>query len=226
MEKTVIELIKEVLDEKGLSPEEAARLCGLERSYFRKLFDRGTSSPRGVTLQKIASGLGIEPSRLLGQPQAQSQITTDIRPAEAEVPSRLSMPNDVPVMGTAAGSHLRGAFQFSMDPIDYVRRPPALMGARDIYALYVEGESMVPQYSPGDLIYVHSHKPPRFGDAVVIQCHNGSDQSVEATIGIFARRTAEKIVIRKHNPIAEVEISRSGILHIHKILTTNELFGV
>lgn len=150
----------------------------------------------------------------------------DTRPADVQLPARFTMPNDIPVRGTAAGSHLKGAFQLTSDEIDYVRRPPALAAAKGIYALYVEGSSMEPQYFPGDLIYINPNKPPRFGDAVVVQCHTGEGDSIEATLGILAKRTAETLVITKRNPAADVELDRKYIIDIHKVLTINELFGV
>jgi phage repressor protein C with HTH and peptisase S24 domain len=136
------------------------------------------------------------------------------------------MPLDVPVMGTAAGSHLRGAFQFEGGIVDYVRRPPALVGAKEIYGLYVEGSSMEPQYFPGDLIYVHPHRPPRTGDIVVVQCRNGEHAQGEATLGIYRRKTEKAFVIGKRNPPAEIEIAREHVTSVHRVLTVNELFGV
>lgn len=85
---------------------------------------------------------------------------------------------------------------------------------------------MEPQYFPGDLIYINPHKPPRLGDAVIIQCHNTEDGGLEGTLGIYVRRTERCIVIKKHNPNAEIEIAPELIVSVHKVLTTNELFGV
>lgn len=65
MSTPVIERIKEIIDQKGLTYEAAAKAAGLERSYFRKLFERGGNSPRGDTLQKIAAGLGVGVAELL-----------------------------------------------------------------------------------------------------------------------------------------------------------------
>lgn len=226
------EKLKEIIEAQGLTWEAASLKSGLERSYFRKLFERD-GTPGGATLTKISSGLGVPLTELLadvgGAKTEQTSAThphNDVRPANSELPAFTQMPKDVPVRGTAAGSHLRGAFQLSTDPVDYVRRPQTLMNARNVYALYVEGSSMEPQYFPGDLVYVHPDKPPRFGDVVIIQIQNGDEESVEATIGIFSKRTAEKIVIRKHNPVAEIEIARSVVRDIHKVLSMNEIYGV
>ncbi len=65
MSTPVIERIKEIIDQKGLTYEAAAKAAGLERSYFRKLFERGANSPRGDTLQKIAAGLEVQLADLL-----------------------------------------------------------------------------------------------------------------------------------------------------------------
>jgi phage repressor protein C with HTH and peptisase S24 domain len=100
------------------------------------------------------------------------------------------------------------------------------MNARNVYSLYVEGTSMEPQFQPGDLIYVHPDKPPRFGDAVVIQVQLGDSEAMEATIGILSKRATEMVTIRKHNPNAEIDIPRSTIVAIHKVLSVNELYGV
>ena len=101
-----------------------------------------------------------------------------------------------------------------------------MAGARDVYALYVEGSSMEPQFSQGDLIFVHPHRPPRIGDAIVVQTPVNHDDEIEATIGIFRKLTEKHIIIAKHNPPAEVQILRNGRTAWHKIMTSNDLYGV
>lgn len=219
-----------------LTLEEASQRAGLDRSYLRKLLERPGASPRGETMNKLANALDVSPSWLLGEgqdprilsPDARgTTIVTDVYHASVPLPPAPStLPNDVPVMGTAAGSHLKGAFQLSTDPVDWVRRPQALFNAKDVYALFVEGNSMEPQYFPGDLIFVHPHRPPRVGDPVIVQSRNGSEDMMEATIGILHKRTAETLIIRKHNPAAEVILKRVHIVSTHKVLTNNELYGL
>jgi phage repressor protein C with HTH and peptisase S24 domain len=232
MEKSVTEKLKKIIESKGLSWEAASLQSGLERSYFRKLFERGGASPRGKTLEKISNGLGIpigamfEEAAANNNDQAPIAPKNDVRSASAALPLPMEMAKDVPVMGTAAGSHLRGAFQLSADPVDYVRRPPTLMNARNVYSLYVEGTSMEPQYAPGDLVYIHPDKPARFGDAVVVQCQLSAEGHMEATLGILSRRSGEAVIIRKHNPPAEIEIPKDTIVAVHKVLSMNEIYGV
>ncbi|MGM5087561.1 S24 family peptidase [Rhizobium sp. 814_E9_N1_1] len=232
MDNQVIENLKRIIAEQGLNWEQASVRCGLDRSYFRTLFGRTGSLPRGNTLQKIASGLKVPVSDLMvGRESGQAPAQMVPLGARAPTPTdfaetRGRLPTDVPVLGTAAGSHLQGAFQISNDPVDWARRPPALIGAVGIYALYVEGESMVPQWPPGELIFVTPNKPPRLGDGVVVQIRAAPHEPIQATLGVYARRTADRFVIRKHNPPAEIEIARGTIVDIHKVLTIAELFGM
>ncbi|WP_313194629.1 S24 family peptidase [Shinella zoogloeoides] len=224
MENALKNRILDRAEELGLTLEAVSLKAGLDRSYLRKLLDRPGASPKGETMNKLAFALDVPPAWFLDV-KAPSAIS-DVSPANVQPPERNAMPNDVPVLGTAAGSHLRGAFQLSTDPIDWVRRPQGLMGAKDVYSVFVEGNSMEPQYFPGDLIFVHPHRPPRIGDAVIVQCQNGSEDHVEATLGIMHKRTAEMLIIRKHNPSAEVSLKRDRIISLHKVLTNNELYGL
>ncbi len=225
MAETLRDRIRNRLDETGMSPEEASRKAGLDKTYLRKLFERPASQPGAETLRKLADALDTTTAALLGEAKPQP-IVTDVRGAAVAVPPLTAMPNDLPVRGTAAGSHLRGAFELEPGIVDWVRRPPALAGAANAYALYIEGTSMVPEHNPGDLRIVHPDRPPRIGDSVIVQVRISRDAAIEATIGHLLRRTERAVIIGKLNPKAEVELKRETVVAIHKVLTLNELFGV
>lgn len=92
---------------------------------------------------------------------------SNVRMAGVKAPALSTLARDVPVMGTATGS-LGGAFQFEGGVVDYVARPPALVGAKNAYSMYVEGPSMVPEHNPGDLRFIHPDRKVHVGDSVVI----------------------------------------------------------
>lgn len=226
--------LTKLIEDAGISVLEAERRCGLANGTLRKLLKTEGQQPTGKTLAAIAKGFGVPAAWLLDTtsldlPVPLATAVPDVRNygpgSTPPFPSRDDMANDIPVRGTAAGSHTRGAFQLTTDVIDYVRRPPALIGARDIYALYVEGESMAPQYSPGDIIFVNPNKPVRVGDPVVVQT-SYVDGEYEGTIGLYLRRDETWITIGKHNPQAEVKIRRGNSTVVHKVLTNNEIFGI
>lgn len=225
MPNVLRERIKLRLSETGRSPREVSLAATGKPDTVRNILRGLSKMPAADTLQLLAEQLGVGTDWLLGLTEDRTPRRQSIRAVAPELP-RTATPVDVPVMGTAAGSHESGAFQLNTGVVDWIRRPPALVGARDIYALYVEGNSMEPQFSPGDLVYIHPHKPPRIGDAVIIQQKLSAGDDITATIGILRRVNSETILIEKHNPKAEIPITRSVIISIHKVLTVNELFGV
>ncbi|WP_339760770.1 helix-turn-helix domain-containing protein [uncultured Hoeflea sp.] len=216
--------IKQRLSALGMTMREASIKATGSAETIRAIVNGKSQNPRVDTLAKIAEVLGTSPEWLTGRGDASEP--SQLSPAPVAMPPRISMPADVPVLGTAAGSLLGGAFQIEGGVIDYVRRPPALSGARDIYALYVEGTSMEPLYRPGGLVFVHPHKPPRIGDSVIVQIRNGEHDSVQASIGYLRGRTALHVVLGKLNPVAEINLNRDTVVAIHRVLDMNELFGV
>ena len=228
MNNMLILRINQRLATLGISAQAASKRATGAKDTLRKILDGTTKNPRIDTIEKLANVLETTPEWLMAKTDdaslnaaGEQQRISQTYSAEAAESGQ-----DVPVLGTAAGSHLRGAFQLMGGYVDMVPRPPALRGAKDIYALYIEGESMHPRYSPGDLIFVHPHTPAVQGDPVVIQSQITDADPVEATIGILDRRTEKSIVIKKFNPPREIEINRATVRKIHKVLTTNELFGV
>lgn len=219
------------LRELDLTPSGASEKAGLSRETLPKLLKNPEAMPGARTLSKLAVVLGVSEQWLLtgaGDPTALQSPQREEQASKVAMPlpDRASMPNDIEVLGTAAGSLLSGAFQIE-GVIDYVRRPPALAGARDIYALYIEGSSMEPRYFPGDLVYVNPHKPPRIGDVVIVQEVNGGPNAITASIGVLHKRGNGAVVLAKHNPPdSQITIAGDRVAAIHRVLTTNELFGV
>ena len=137
-----------------------------------------------------------------------------------------SLDKDVPVYGTAAGA-VEGAFQMNNDgsPIDTVRRPDSLIGAKNVYALYVQSDSMIPQYKPGDLIYVHPDRPALVGDSVVVLVRYADVEDIQVFLKCLVRRTDKKLVLEQHNPKGNIEIDMKYVQAIQRVMTTNELLG-
>ncbi|WP_394689020.1 LexA family transcriptional regulator [Hoeflea sp.] len=224
--------IEERLAKLKLSASAVSRRATGSPDTIRSWANNPERSPRVDTLAKIAAELQTTPEWLLGRTsKADADIPDAPQPtgqteAAPKLPARASMPADIEVLGTAAGSLLSGAFQIE-GVIDYVRRPPALAGARDIYALYIEGSSMEPRYFPGDLVYVNPHKPPRIGDVVIVQEVNGGPNVITASIGVLHKRGNGAVVLAKYNPPdSQITIAGDRVAAIHRVLTTNELFGV
>ncbi|RJG46546.1 S24 family peptidase [Mesorhizobium sp. DCY119] len=127
--------------------------------------------------------------------------------------------NSVPVLGRAVGGEL-GEYEFNGEALDWVMRPPSLAGVGDAYAVFVDGESMVPRYRPGETVWVHPHRPARKGDDVVVQLHR-LDDSHEPPYGYikeFVGWTSNKLILQQHNPSKKIEFDRESVKSVDTIV--------
>lgn len=129
--------------------------------------------------------------------------------------------SDLPILGTAAAS-IVGAVTLGRT-VGYERRPPALRNVPDAYALYVAGDSMIPRYFPGDIVYVNPHRPCRQGDDVVIQTRIKPGDDISGYVKCFISRSSRGVVARQYNPETQIEYSRNTVVAVHRILTAHEL---
>lgn len=252
MESPLLQRIEARLEATGQSASGASRAAGLSEDAIRNL-RRSAAQGRNAgvnsrTLSALApvlrtsvewltDGAGpeeVEPTDQLRPGGANGNRRAAIQEVEPVAAFNLSsvqaaMPQNMPVFGTAAGSMAvrhEGAFELESRVVEYVRRPPALTSVSDAYAFYVTGGSMAPEHKPGDLRFVHPHKPARVGDSVVIQAQYAEHLGVEAFIAHFVRRTADHVVVAKLVPAAEVRFEARYVQAVHRVLTMNELFGV
>lgn len=228
LRETVFNRVKSRVDALGLTISAVERMAfganGTIRNWKRP--DKAVL-PRMDTLEILAPVLKTSAQWLMTGEGSQESLDHEAPDASLLTASgRATMAMDVPVLGTAAGSYQEGAFQIHGGVIDYVRRPPSLINARDLYALYVEGSSMEPQFFPGDLIYLSPHKKPRHGDIVVAQCKRADHEPIEATLGVFLKKNDKALVIGKRNPEGEKQIDISRLESMHRVLSLNELLGV
>lgn len=228
MSEILLRRIQERLETLGLSPRAVSLTVSGNPDTVRNILRGKSASPRVDTLEKLALVLKTTPQWLTGVDASSDApagaMAAGLSGKIANMPAG-AFANDVPVMGTAAGSLAQGAFQFEGGVIDYVRRPPALVGSRDIYAIYVEGDSMFPEHRAGDLRFVHPHRPARIGDSVVVQTRKHESAPIEATIGHLKKVTHDRVILGKINPPASVDLIRGTVVAIHRVMTMNDLFG-
>lgn len=185
-------------------------------------------APNWNTLQKAARALNCDPSDFVAGVTAAPVFTGEVRrvtmrPRPAH-PSR-GWTKDLPVMGTAHGA-AAGGFVISANVIEYVMRPPSLDGVEDAYAIFVIGESMRDLHPPGQLCFVHPHRICRPGDSVILHIRPHDRAETECYIKRLVRATETEIVAEQMHPRATIRYKRSSVAAMHRVLTTNDLFGV
>ena len=169
----------------GLSREGLSKKAGFDRGYLQKLSERGPDATiRAPSLRRLATAAEINLEDLLTDIVLTPPGTTrpllpgPIHPAPAG-----ALPARIPIIGSALGGALSQS-EIMGEPIGRVDRPPGLADVRDAYAIYVEGGSMEPRHRPGELRFVHPHKPPRTGDDVVVHALGDTGQ-IQMFIKIF-----------------------------------------
>lgn len=200
---------------RGLTMAELAERIGVSQPAISQ-WESGREKPGRESLQKLSVQLGVSPE----------ELTTPSPPARIAQPQTHQMPADVPVFGTAVGGE-SGDFSFNGEVIDYVRRPYGVAQARNVYALWVTGESMAPWNQRGDLIYVTPTRPPAIGDHVVVELsatHPG--EAGTAMVKLLVCQTPTHIRLRQYNPAREFSIPRTRVKALHKVLSLRELMGV
>lgn len=227
MSKWLKARIEKRLVEIGKTARGASLEVGTNPDLIRNILRGVTENPRADTIRKLAEVLQVDEQWLLQEASDKEpgDFAGEVRRVAKKVPSRASMPKDIPVYGTAAGA-LAGSFNFEGGVIDWVRRPPALDGAKDIYAIYIQGDSMVPEHRPGDLRVVNPHRPPAIGDTVIIQIRNHEHAETEAYIKILAGRKNGMVVAKQHNPESTIEYDQRFVVAMHRVMTMAELIGV
>ncbi|MDP9195192.1 MAG: hypothetical protein M3O22_00210 [Pseudomonadota bacterium] len=132
---------------------------------------------------------------------------------------------DLPVCGTAMGGS-EGDFRFNGEIIEYIGRPPGLATVKDAFAVYVVGDSMIPAYRPGDIIYVTPGRAPIQGDDVIIELKG----SVGGELGgcflkQFVRKTDGRVSCKQHNPSKDVHFELGQIKAVHRVMRWKEVLG-
>ncbi|RCL02184.1 MAG: Peptidase S24-like protein [Candidatus Tokpelaia sp. JSC189] len=230
MSKNILNRIRNRLDELQLTMTGACEKAGLGRETLRKVFERG-NTPTITTLSKLAPVLQTTLEWLLigngdGGQTSTVPISNISTANNVEIPITNTMLLDIPILGVAAGNHTHGAFQLEATVINYVRRPPAIATAKNVYGLYVEGDSMQPLHKAADLLILHPGRPARIGDSVVIQFKTSESGYLEAILGILYKRDGKIVEIEKLNPHALIKLETRTIMTVHRVLTINDLFGI
>lgn len=220
-----------------LTPNAWLSRAGVNRSWWGDL--KAGSVPKVPTLEKVLAAIGFSLAQFEDLKQSvglREQLTGTPAP---QLPFRgLNEPMDLPHYGTAQGSDLEVAedgtvhFVERMDldmgnVVEYLRRPPALAGRDDVYAISVIGNSVAPRYEDGDPAYVEARRQPQRGDYVVVQLMR-REQDDEGRLHIallkqLVRKTSTYVELAQSNPPVHFTIPMSEVHAIHRVKPWKEI---
>ena len=107
--------------------------------------------------------------------------------------------------------------------MDMALRPPSLEGRKDVFALFVEDDSVSPAHEPGSLIVVEK-RPPRIGEYCVFEVLPDSPRGERrALIKKLVAITPTVFRVAQLNPPENLEFPRAMVVNIHRVIPLKEL---
>lgn len=252
------ERIRQLRERARMSQAELGRRAGGVRPPAVTQWETGHTMPDPRRLPMIAAALGVPVEELVSDvdvtlgtgPRSRRAPGAEAEPPEfaaeprspfaagptqadshlalaRHVPAVASMARDVPVRGTTVGG-ADGEFTLNGETVDLVRRPPGISPNANVFALYVQGDSMSPRYERGDLVFVNTLKPPTPGADVVIELQPARGETTGAClIKRLLKIGGDKLSVAEFFPQRrEFTIDRRKVRQVWRIYTPAELLGV
>ncbi|MGV0964220.1 MAG: S24 family peptidase [Polynucleobacter sp.] len=234
----LIDRIDERLAALGLSERKASLSATGKPDMIRDI--RRGRQPIGSRLSALAATLETTVDYLHGTSDQPSGGGVGDAGVRRLVPQLQDMLQDIPVYGTALGSEAQYADQAdglvaieqvdlnTAEVVDRFRRPPNLLNRRDIYGLYVAGDSLEPAFESGQGILVDPKRPPTSRDYVVVylRTREDSDSAAGVLIKRLVRRSASYIELQQYNPPAIFRLDARLYKEVHRVMPWDEAFGM
>lgn len=221
----------------GLTYDQIAKKAGYNgRSSVQRYFDADFDGPLSPAVcAKLVAGFegsGVDATEIwaLGDfptPNAVPTATPDPRPSERR--------GTVPIYGTALGAALdfdsvciEQTQLDQSDVIGYARRPAALEGRMEIYAVYIQGSSMAPRFQEGEMALVDPKRPPQIGDDVLVFLRSPEDDGERITaclIKRLVRRTAQYVELEQFTPATTFRVSNDMVAGVQRVIPWSELLA-
>lgn len=204
--------IRAAREAKGLSQAALARAVGIKQQSLDSI-EKGKTA-RSKHLPFLAIELGLYPDDIGLPKEGFAEPNSGyVPPAQIQQPGR-----DFPIYSAAEGGP--GEIIRSTDPVDWYPRPSPVAHVRDAYGLFVIGESMVPEFEPGDIALVNPILPPLPGKPCIFYTELHGE--ARATIKRFVRASATVWHVFQHNPprgmTQEFTLSRKEWSICHRVL--------
>lgn len=177
---------------KGLSQGALAKRIGVKQQSIDAI-ERGETT-RSKFLPEIARELGIPPKDVGLPAETASTEPPQQQPLSIGDPFG---PRDFPIYSAAEGGP--GEILRHREAVDYWPRPVNVQQVRGAYGMYIVGESMVPEFRPGQVAIINPNLPHIGGFAYIFYGET-EDGAVRASIKLLRKQTADAWHVTQHNP--------------------------
>lgn len=144
--------IRELRRAKGMTLKQLGDVLGMAESTISQ-YETGKRQPDNETIWKLGEFFGVTVGYLLGVENDRNEST---QPNAVRIPVLGSIPAGIPIEAIE-------------DIIDWEEIPTSMCsGSREYFALLVKGDSMWPDYLPGDVVIVRKTPACESGDVCVV----------------------------------------------------------
>lgn len=221
---------------RGWSRPALAKLMGTSYQQIERL-EKGDRQLSQKWIDRAAAAFGVEPAAIITPSDEIPASNVIVAQFEKSGPTEAIF-NDLPIFGTALGAPkiIEGDAIEQIDLnqgeiLGYAKRPAILQGKKDAYALYVQGSSMYPAFSDGDLIAAQRNAPLRIGDDVIVYLRpdNPNDDDGERARCVLlkklVRRSASYIELEQFSPHLVFKIEMNKVLRVDRVLSRQDMLA-
>ncbi|SFL17881.1 S24 family peptidase [Methylorubrum salsuginis] len=232
----------------GLSQAALASAAGTSQPQIKRL-ETGERTLTKDWAERLAPHIGIDARTLLfppadlaneggddstppppGRSQMPDIASNVIVPPEAEHvdTGAFKGPRNVPVYGTGSGGDGKGDFTLNGQIIDHAPRPPGITNRKDVYVVYLVGDSVSPKYEDGDPLYIDPHRRPQPRDYVFVEKRGEVEgEPGPALVKRLVKRGGGKLYLEQHiDPKELPPIDEADVVRVHRVIPWPELIGI
>jgi SOS-response transcriptional repressor LexA len=161
----------------------------IDRSYLSQI-ENGKKIPSPQLLQRISI---LESCGPIGQQFGVTGPQSSVKESPTPYNAGMQVMKSVPVISWA---HAGASAAYEPLPLTWQPRIPATCPDPEAFGLTIEGDSMEPRFSAGDIVVVTPRQEPRNGDLVIAKL---KDDGVVFKIYQFSA-TQSRITLSSYNP--------------------------
>lgn len=222
------DLIREAREARGLSQAKLARAVGVSQAIIGKIELKQVETTKA--LRALVDFLELDPSQFppsafgawIGPPgdDLARAFTSNPPPPEFALdPAYWAMAaglvGDIPLYAAAEGG--AGTILIERDAIGQEKRPHELQGVKNGYAILIVGESMVPEFEPGDTLYINPKLPILPNTSCVF--YSNKNEEPTATVKRYLSDKGDAWLVRQHLPPKDFELDRLEWATRHRIVS-------
>jgi transcriptional regulator with XRE-family HTH domain len=203
------ENVRKLREAASLSQDELASAAKTTQSTIDRIERDEVANSR--FLPRIAGVLRVSLAEL-----DESYATGADAPVRPVLPpvAQIGGDRDFPIYTAAEGGP--GEIIRSVDPVDWWPRPIEVLRVKGAYGMYVVGESMAPDFEPGQVAVINPNMPFVSNKPYIFYADKAGEP--RATIKRLRRATPDTWYVTQHNPKHDFTLSRGLWTIAHRVV--------